>query len=194
MPHCKQVLVRRNSGYDFGSWAHVIRESHSQLKRYEGLLLCNDSVFGPWGDLGLVLRQLDLRGDIDFWGLTASLAPRWHLQSYFILYAQRLVQSSVFEDFWHEIGLHDSKNDVILSYEVGWSELLTALGFRGKALFELATSVHNPTHESWHRLLEMGFPFIKKELIRENPLGVNLDALPGFLAQSPGPWAEDIRD
>ncbi|MFN9622610.1 MAG: rhamnan synthesis F family protein [Cyanobacteriota bacterium] len=191
---CKQVIVRKNSGYDFGCWSHVIRENYQTFKDYNGLLLCNDSVFGPLTDLGSIFDQLDLRSGTDFWGLTASITPMWHLQSYFILYSKRIVESAIFQEHWHEIGIHESKFNIIMAYEVGWSDLLVRSGFRGKSLFETETGAQNPTHSSWDRLIDLGFPFIKKELIRDNPLRMSMDALPSILDQSSEPWAEYMYD
>jgi GT2 family glycosyltransferase len=190
---CSYVLIRKNSGYDFGCWSHVIRENYNELSEYSGLLLCNDSVFGPLHDLSLIFDRLDFNSGIDFWGLTASTSPMWHLQSYFMLYSQKIVKSAIFEEHWLDIGVFKNKVDIIMSYEVGWSDLLLRLGYRGKALFETLTGAQNPTHSSWDKLVELGFPFIKKELIRDNPLRVSLDALPAILDQCSEPWAEYMQ-
>ena len=178
---CLQVIVRRNSGYDFGCWSHVIQQNHEQLCAYDGILLVNDSVVGPLRSLGGVFQALTAL-DGDFAGLTACLAPAWHLQSYFTYYKQRLVRSLLFKQHWRDIRVLQSKQAVILHYEIAWCALLTQLQFSGKALFDEFTHADNPTHHAWDALIEAGHPLIKRELLRENPFQRDLSRLPELLA------------
>jgi len=178
---CFQVIVRRNSGYDFGCWSHVIQQNYEQLCAYAGVLLVNDSVVGPLRSMRGVFEALTAL-DGDFAGLTACLTPAWHLQSYFTYYKQRLVRSLLFKQHWQDIRVLPSKQAVILHYEIAWSTLLTQLQFSGQALFDDFTHAENPTHHSWDALIEAGHPLIKRELLRENPLQRDLSRLPELLA------------
>jgi hypothetical protein len=177
---CAQVLVRKNSGYDFGCWSHVIQRNYDLFCAYDALLLVNDSVIGPLCDLQAICDALTTL-DADFAGLTACFTPVWHIQSYFTYYQQRLVRSPLFKQHWQDIKVLPSKPAVIMNYEVAWSAFLQEMQFTGEVLFDAFTLADNPTHFCWDELIEAGFPFLKRELLRDNPLRRDLSRLPALL-------------
>jgi len=172
---CHIVLVRHNEGYDFGSWKAGIAFCRSQLEGRRQLILTNDSCYGPLHSLdGLFERLATSRADVV--GLTESSAIRTHLQSYFMAYNSRVLRSQLFWEFWDQIGIWGSKIELVRAYEVGWSATLADAGFRLEALY-LAGEHGNVTHTHWKQLLvDRGFPFLKTELLRLNPIRQNIDA------------------
>ena len=70
--------------------------------------------------------------------------------------------------FWQDICVEASKDDVIWRYEIGLSRLLrrerygsdVAIPFR-----HLVPDGKNPAIIGWQRLLDRGFPFVKRELL-----------------------------
>ena len=193
-PFCTQILIRKNSGYDFGCWSHVIRKNYVDLCDYEGVLLANDSNWGPMNDFSDTFKRIKLySSESDFMGLTSSITPSWHLQSFFIFYSQKVFNSSFFKLHWFNIGILDSKYDIIMNYEVGWSARLVRLGFKGIALYGTSEAT-NPTHVNWESLLRLNYPYLKKELLRDNPLKVNLDNLPNMLLSYGETWRTSFLD
>ncbi|MEB3318147.1 MAG: rhamnan synthesis F family protein [Cyanobacteriota bacterium] len=196
---CSQVIVRKNSGYDFGCWSHVIQRNYDLFCEYDGLLLVNDSVIGPFSDLQDIFTALTTLA-ADFAGLTACLTPAWHIQSYFTYYKQRLVRSRLFKQHWHDIRALPSKQAVIMNYEVGWSTFLQDMRFSGRVLFDAFTLADNPVHVCWDALIEAGYPFVKRELLRDNPLRRDLSRLPTLLQRLQrnlaldisSPWLESV--
>jgi lipopolysaccharide biosynthesis protein len=77
------LILRENAGLDFGSWAVGLarfRDSLGRLQIDGRLLLANDSVFGPIGDLSEALsRLLSLPGDVHCMLESGEIAP--HMQS-----------------------------------------------------------------------------------------------------------------
>lgn len=195
-PFCKQVLIRKNSGYDFGCWSHVIRENYDDLSSYKGVLLCNDSNWGPMSDFSDTFEKINRNySDFDFFGLTSSITPSWHLQSFFILYAKRVFCSSYFKQHWFDIGVFRSKYDIIINYEVNWSGRLMRLGFTGMSLYgDNLSLAENHTHVYWDSLLKSNYPYLKKELLRDNPLMVDLQELPEIIRTYQGNWSFHILD
>ena len=192
MPFCKNILVRKNSGYDFGCWSHVIQGNYKDLCDYDGVLLCNDSNWGPlhdFSDTFAKIRQLYSEGN--FFGLTSSNTPTWHLQSFFILYSKNIFCSSYFKQHWFNIGVCKSKHDIIMNYEVGWCSRLSRLGFEGVALYG-DSSANNPTHKDWYSLLQSNYPYLKKELLRDNPLMIDLKQVPEILSAYKENWRHHI--
>ena len=112
-----------------------IWKNYNLLATYEGVLLANDSNWGPLHDFSDTFVKVDrLLADVDFVGLTSSTTPSWHCKA-FIMYSQKVFNSSYFKQHWFNIGIHDSKFDIIMSYEVSWSARLRRLGFNGASLY-----------------------------------------------------------
>ena len=83
------IVQRRNVGIDFGAWQDMLPflELASNDPGSPGLrelLLVNDSVCGPLRPLRPIVEDMRASGD-GFFGMTESLAPCPHLQSYFLL-------------------------------------------------------------------------------------------------------------
>jgi GT2 family glycosyltransferase len=190
---CSNILVRSNSGYDFGCWSHAIQKNYQYLCEYEAVLLCNDSVIAGFSDLGNFF-ELSMSIDCDFIGMTASLTPTWHLQSYFVFYKRQLFCSDLFRCHWADIRVLGSKYHIIMNYEVEWSTVLRRLGFRGRSFYDKMISHENPTHMFWKELLLEGYPFIKKELIRDNPLSCDLHDLEDMVQTINPSIISDLRD
>ena len=197
-PLVHAVLVRRNRGYDFGAWRDGLH-ALGDLDRYDQLILCNDSVYGPFCPLAPLLAKAD-PDQADVWGMTEGRNHGPHLQSYFLLFHRRATLSAAFARFWAQLPYIDDKFAVIEAGELGLSRRLLAAGLRLRALFpyeaaearfraaaDPARSTHqamlraldrgramNPSHHFWRVLIaELGLPFIKRELLALNPAGLD---------------------
>jgi lipopolysaccharide biosynthesis protein len=62
--------------------------------------------------------------------MTDSYEIAYHLQSYFLVFKKRVLQSPAFRDFWDSVSVLESKDDVIRKYEVGMSQVLISAGFK----------------------------------------------------------------
>jgi hypothetical protein len=78
------ILLRRNFALDFGAWHDVIPLLRGIAPDLRELLLVNDSVCGPLTSMFSIFQRFRACGD-GLFGLTENLAPRPHLQSYFLL-------------------------------------------------------------------------------------------------------------
>jgi hypothetical protein len=169
---CVDIVLRENCGHDFGSWADGFRRHKQHL---EGeLLLANDSVYGPIGDLGLALDRLrTLKADMA--GFVESAAHARHLQSWFLLLQSNAYNSAAFQDVLLQDFSGRPKSDIVKFGEVGLSVAVRKSGLRVAGLFSDVNSVFadhpfNPTMLLWRELVEQaGCPFIKITLLRDNP-------------------------
>jgi lipopolysaccharide biosynthesis protein len=174
-------LNRRNIGIDFGAWRMAMRTLALPRAETKRILLINDSVYGPLVPLAPLLARMTPDA-ADLWGMTDSRERGLHLQSYFLLANESLIHSRVWRLFWRWMISLPSKRWMVGRYEIGLSRRIRRAGFRVGALFPYETivsdgSVANPTLEEWRALLAAGFPFLKRELLRDNPTGVvGLDA------------------
>ena len=162
------VLRRPNIGYDFGSWATAL-DRIPALRSCENLLLMNDSLAGPFASPAQLLR-LFLTTDAMVWGLTDSLELAPHIQSYCLGFKHGVLERPELRRFWGGIRVEADKGRVVGRYEIGLSRLTRHLGIKAEAAIpaaEVVEGTDNPTLHGWRRLLERGFPFVKRRVIRE---------------------------
>lgn len=177
---CDGLYLRANGGYDFSVWADALRRLPF-ADQAEMLLLANDSVLGPLGDLSSVVERC-LASPADVIGLCESYQYKRHFQSFFLLFKQKALRSEAFRLFWGNVREQHSKFNIIRAYEVELVSKLEAGGLSAECLFPLAQCSPdiNPSIQLWRELLEKGFPFIKTELLRDNPTDEDLTGWADF--------------
>jgi len=182
---------------DFGAW-HLMLEhlGDAGTAGYERVILANDSAYFPVRDPAPFLAAMR-SATTDLWGATDSFSGgRYHLQSYFLALDPRAL-ALLAPELARRIAMHPSptKLGLIQWFEIGLSQLaadrgltlgaftpVSALRDPGPAmsppdprpLSRLAGTVTNLTHHFWRHSLGAGLPFLKVELLRDNPLGVDL--------------------
>jgi hypothetical protein len=164
---CAAVLVRRNTGRDFCAWRDAMERLGLPRAETEAVMLANDSVYGPLQPLAPLLQRMDGAG---LWGMTANAQRGWHLQSYFLLAGGDVLRSAAWRRFWRGVRPLPSKWLTVGRYEVGLTRTLSRAGFRCRALFGPGDG--NPMLQDWRALLAAGLPFVKRELLRDNPTRV----------------------
>ena len=127
-----EIFNRENKGLDFGAWKETILSiGFPEIGKYDELVLCNCSSYGPAYPLSEVFSKMEQR-KCDFWGITRHPAtgseiiagnPETaiveHIQSYFIVFSRRVVESNGFQKWWTEleptsnysieVGLHENR-------------------------------------------------------------------------------------
>lgn len=183
---CDVVLERPNKGFDFAAWRDVILAE--RLAEWDEVLLTNSSVVGPLFDLAPLFEEMQAR-PCDFWGLTHSVNVKPHIQSYFVCFRKRLINSPVWQEFWRSVDENLSKRQVIRRYEVQFKELFESAGFAADTYLpqmrkvgteriffrRLNTAIpiyivmdKNRTNTTIHsplELIEAGFPYLKASLL-----------------------------
>ena len=129
---CERVIVRENTGLDFGMWRRALADH--DLSRFDELLLTNSSVVGPLQPLA-PFWQTPALSNCDFWGMTDNAIPAPHLQSYFLVFRRQVIQSLRFMEFWRSVLPYTDKVQLIWSYEVGLTRWLVESGFKWKAIY-----------------------------------------------------------
>lgn len=159
------IIVRDNSGYDFGAWAHAFK-LHPELYGAKLLIMTNDSVI-PTANVEVFSAMIEkVRANpADIVGLTASHEYGWHIQSYFQALKPKTLASWAFQNFIRDIECLNDKDAVIRAYEVPFSGYMQTAGLSVTALFSTNFAV-NPSLFGWRELISQGFPFIKLLLLR----------------------------
>lgn len=169
--------ARANAGYDFALWAAGLRNNPNVWKA-ESLLLVNDSVFVAHDKMGPVFDRL-AQSKADVTGLTACWLENYHLQSYFLSFNRKALQNPVFFDFWNNVVSWKDKFRIISAYEVGMTGKLMAAGLSCDSLFKPEKGQKNgrlnPSIHLWREILDDALPFVKVQLLRDNPTDEKLD-------------------
>ncbi|HEL1542263.1 TPA: alpha-L-Rha alpha-1,3-L-rhamnosyltransferase [Streptococcus suis] len=169
-----EFIQRGNTGYDFAAWKEGLEfEGLDNLGKYDSVTVMNDTCFGPLWDMESYYQKYENDLNIDFWGMTNHAEVKGHnlyipehLQSYFISFKKRLVQSDTFFTFWKSVQSHDDVQKVIDEYETQFTKIFTKAGFNYTAVLDTV-----PIHQDYfHRnftihypqvLLDYKVPFIK---------------------------------
>jgi lipopolysaccharide biosynthesis protein len=167
--------ARPNRGLDFGAWRDLLQAGCATGAR--NVLLANDSVFGPYGDLRPIFARMNARA-LDAWGLVESHERVWHLQSWFVcLAAAALARPAVQRVFAQDFAAM-SKEEIILHGELGLGVAIQAEGLATDAVWRHSARLRrlmpvNPSHFDWLSMLDTGaVPFLKTELLRLNPANI----------------------
>lgn len=172
---CRNIIVKNNIGYDFGSWKTGIKIIEGDLKHYKSLILCNDSVY-MLKEINIML-ELMKNQNLDFWGITDSYQYRYHIQSYFMFFNKKIFMTSSFIYFWKNIKSFKYKQNIIKNYELGLTKLIKNNNYKFASYCKSQNnSNYNITHTYWKKLIiDYKCPIIKIELLRDNPTNVTLD-------------------
>jgi len=128
-----EVIVRENEGFDFASWREGLLRLDTAA--YDEILFTNSSVYGPLWPIDGCLAAAAARPS-DLWGMTVSLEPEVHLQSYLMGMSRRLLASDCGRRLWDGVRLVPTKRDAINAYELRWMPDCVANGFAVHTLFD----------------------------------------------------------
>ena len=196
---CSALIMRDNVGLDFGGWI----EAYQRFMPIEAdlLLLANDSVYAPFGDLSAFIERL-LAVPADFYGAVESREMEPHLQSWFLLLRPTAYRSAPFRELLTSaISADTPKWDIIRNYELGVTRRLRDAGLTYHAGWSAAgsgpiarTEEYNPMHLLWRSMIaSAGVPFLKVEVLRDNPTRVGkLGDWQGLTHLGPPGFAEAI--
>jgi len=126
------LCVKKNIGYDFGSWAAGLLILKDALADVDETLLINDSSILLKDVEEILDRVRDVKCDIV--GLTDSYESKHHLQSYFLWLGRSVCKSPYLISFMMNFSFSSEKDIVILEGELGFTEFFRKAGFSIKAL------------------------------------------------------------
>lgn len=165
----KIVMVRDNSGYDFGGWAQLLRVV-SDFRGARTISFTNDSIL-TIDDIKLEKLRLKIRNTDDAWFLTENRELQPHGQSYFFGFKENLLNSVV--GHLSSIPIYREKWDLIFNVELHLSNIFTNSGLKVNFLFDVSSDKHvirDKSIKDWEELIQNGFPFLKIQLFQKDIL------------------------
>jgi lipopolysaccharide biosynthesis protein len=176
------VLRRPNVGYDFGSWATAI-DRYPIIGSSARVLLVNDSLVGPFESIATLLDGFH-KSKADVWGMTDTTQFAYHLQSYCLGFGGHALREPPIARFWSNVRAVTSRDEAIWDNEIALGRLLGREHFTMEAAipyWRVVSDGQNPTILGWRRLLDAGFPFVKRQLLREPQVAPDAVEIPEHL-------------
>ena len=196
MPYVTDILIKNSVGRDFGSWSIAIETLKSKIDNYDSVIWMNDSTYFPMFDPRPMFNSMDRKAD--FWGVVDSNNVTWHIMSWFWSFNRKIVNEGWFDWYLREHNANYTKWAQIHNYEMRIPRLLRAAGFRADAyitseqvaefiksgetthtkLHVAQSGAFSMTHDFWEETItQFRCPALKVELVRDNPLAIDLSRL-----------------
>lgn len=164
-----KATAEKHGEYDFGSYkrGYIYAKENNILENYDYLILCNDSVYGPFFSLEELFNKMK---NYKFCGLYKSrdikIATHYYIGSFFIVVKREVFLSDMFSNFLSSVKKEEDKIKIIKNYEFGLSKLMIDNGINIEGLF-YDTDISNRPYFEPLKLLDEGFPFIKKHILEK---------------------------
>lgn len=165
-PESTVIVTRPNVGYDFGSWAAAL-DYFPQVRKFDEVLLTNDSMVGPFAPLTEVLEAMTT-SEADIFALTENLQHGLHMQSFFVCFRGGILEDRPWKNFFGRVREEASKDDIVQIYELGLTRTALRYGYSWLVMFPMEVlegGIGNPTFERWELLLDCGMPLVKRSLV-----------------------------
>ena len=160
-PYCKKYFAKRHKKYDFGSWQELIKIiGKDKIREYDQLILANDSCYGPIFDLKSVFKKMEQR-NCDFWGLSASKWYHIHIQSYFVVLNNNVLQNDALFNFFSKVEAQNSLSEVCEKYEDQLTYVLNKAGFSFDTYISYGDYVNQPYYNVTNSIINAKFPLLK---------------------------------
>lgn len=136
-----EVVQRENIGYDVTAYKFGIQKiGYDNIAKYEELILCNDTVFGPFYPFSEVFDEMSKK-DLDLWGLTkgySDIVPlngkiiefNDHIHSYFIAIRKSILSSDSFRKYWEKFPKITGYYDAVFKVEVRFTDYFVKKGYK----------------------------------------------------------------
>lgn len=178
--YTEHILCRDNVGYDFGAWKDsLLTYGKDKVKEFDELILLNNSCLEPVSNICHMMAEMEEQ-ELDFWGDTifpyspdgAYIGEKCideHIQSYFMVFHQNVLNSQVFWDFWEHLPECREFIDVVAKCETKFTKILKEAGFQYgpyiRETYYISRFLNNYAipYEKPCSLLLLGAPFVKKK-------------------------------
>lgn len=159
------LLIRENKGYDAAAYADLIVDviGKERLKKYDELVLCNDTFYGPFVPLESIFKKMENK-DSDFWGMDIYGKGFFsYVIPYFLVLKNRILQDGFLFDFFYKniYKKIESRVDIRAYFEYALFNELKKNGF----LYDTYTNSQNVLSVSRPDICiqKYGLPILKKK-------------------------------
>ena len=138
--NCNKLIIRDNKGFDSWAYKRAIEEyGYNNIKKYDELVLCNFTFFGPIYPLEEMFLNMEKR-NCDFWGIhrhryepnayMAGVEICEHIQSHFMVFKNSILRSIMFQNYWNELKPINTYEEAVAYHELKATKYFEELGFK----------------------------------------------------------------
>lgn len=124
-----ELIERDNTGLDMAG--HRLVLARHEARRFDEVVIANDT-FAALEPIDRIADRIDPAAD--FWGITSSREVAPHVQSYFVAFRRRAVETPAFATHWGA-ALPKGRRAIIRAGEVGLSRTLRRQGLHFDVAF-----------------------------------------------------------
>ena len=182
--HVDDVFIRENDGFDAAAFKDALTNliGWNAVRKYDELVLVNDSCFGPLFPLEEVFDEMSEK-DCDYWAITrngsmrksyddvdANLWPE-HIHPYFWVIRSNMLKSEDFKRFWDELDNPETWEEAVARYEMRILPFFSALGYKDSTYVDCDAFLASPPKKNYayavfdtYRLVaKHECPFVKRK-------------------------------
>ena len=139
------IIVRENKGLDVWAYKTALDDyGWERLSEFDEVVMTNSTLMGPVRPLREMFDAMAEQQDLDFWGLSIHHGAKTnpfkgkhlyrylpvHIQSHFIVYRKRFIQSPELQAYWNEMPMIESYTDSVQRYEAVFTKQFEDRGFK----------------------------------------------------------------
>ena len=139
------IIVRENKGLDVWAYKTALDDyGWERLSEFDEVVMTNSTLMGPVRPLREMFDAMAEQQDLDFWGLSIHHGAKTnpfkgkhlyrylpvHIQSHFIVYRKRFIQSPELQAYWNEMPMIESYTDSVQRYEAVFTKRFEDRGFK----------------------------------------------------------------
>lgn len=181
------IISRDNIGKDFGSFKDAFDHFQAEVDEAEQVFIGNDSLLGPLFASDYFERLRDAPEGL--WGPTESFDRAYHLQSSHLLFSGRQVVG-IAQAFFRKYRFFRNRDNIVRYGEINLTQWCLSQNCHVAPIYPTGQLTQkkrsdvvggkknefsldaNPQHFYFDALLSAGCPFVKRELLTKNPLGL----------------------
>lgn len=191
--YTSDLLFRENTGFDGAAYKDAIYSvGKLELGKYEEVLLCNNSFFGPFSDLKTLFSDAELY-ECDFWGLSyRNSGFAAFIESYFLVFRENVVQSNALWEYFEQLADIRTYEDAVILFERG---IFLFFYERGLMYGSLNTQRKYISYIKYpyEVMCEDKLPILKKKAFYHNARNLaSLQKAINYIQQNHKEWAGEI--
>ena len=142
--YTQDIIVRDNIGLDVWAYKSALEfVGWEKLRQYDEVVLLNHTIMGPVFPFSEMFNKMAQKKNLDFWGATRHLKIPFdpfgcskfgyipeHIQSSFMVYRKRFLETPELQYFWSSMPPINSYNESIGYYESYFTKHFADMGFR----------------------------------------------------------------
>lgn len=187
--YADEIFFRENIGFDAGGFKDALCKyiGWNRILKYDELVLCNDSMFGPFKPMRDIFLEMNEK-KMDFWGLIKHSESIYddlghipeHIQSFFYVIRFKMLHHSMFREYWNTMPYFTTFIDTVKGHELKFTQFFSKLNFTYDVLAQVQSNntlyIKNNysqyAHIPYELIKKRNFPFIKKQPFVREILGV----------------------